>query len=300
MILAIETATSACSAAVLAADGALVAERVEDEGPAHTQRLLPFVHEVLTEAGAELGDLDAVVCGLGPGAYTGMRIGVATSRALAQATGLPLGGAPTLAAVALALAAGTEPGAGAFFGAPGGVAAKPGAPLVALLDGKRREVFAQVFRVAASHGEAAAGAAPTAREHRDDTVTIVSSVQSDDALRRRPLEELAPLAVVAADDLAAFLGRWSGALVGGDGALLYAERLPATVTLAADATTPTASMVGRAWLAGVPGAVERFDAVLPVYGRAPDATRWHQVGPATAHPATPAHPAAPGGPGGAT
>lgn len=241
MILAIETATSACSAAVVAADGALVAQRIEDEGPAHTQRLLPFVHAVLEEAGATLGDLDAVVCGLGPGAYTGMRIGVATARALAQAAGLRLGGAPTLAAVALALASDTRPGTGAVFGTASGAAAAPGSPLVALLDGKRHEVFAGVFREEASAG---------------------------------PLTELGPLAVVAADDLGGFLGEWPGALVGGDGALLYAERLPATVTLAVDTATPTAAMVARAWLAGAPGAVEGLAAVLPVYGRAPDAVRW--------------------------
>ncbi len=261
MILAIETATSACSAAVLAADGALVAQRLEDDGPAHTQRLLPFIHGVLEEAGVSLADVDAVVCGLGPGAYTGMRIGVATARALAQAAGLRLGGAPTLAAVALALAAGAEPGAGAFFGTPGGVAARPGAPLVALLDGKRREVFAQAFRVATSGDRAAPdGSAKAGRRVG--------------ALRHWPLEELAPLGVVAADDLADFLGRWPGALVGGDGALLYAGRLPAGVTLVAGAA-PTAELVGRAWLARVPGAVEGFEAVLPVYGRAPDAARWH-------------------------
>ncbi len=233
MILAVETATSACSAAVLAADGALVAQRVEDEGPAHAQRLLPFVHEVLGEAHLGLGDLEAVVCGLGPGAYTGMRIGVATARALAQAMGMRLGGVSTLAAVARALAPDAE----------------PGAPLVGLLDGKRREVFAGVFR--------SAGPAP-----------------------RWPLTEVVPVAVVAADELPGFLEQWPGAVVGGDGALLYAERLPAGVSLAVHTAPPTAALVGRAWLARVPGAVEGFEAVLPVYGRAPDAARWHAAAPA--------------------
>ena len=99
-----------------------------------------------------------------------------------------------------------------------------------------------------------------------------------------PLEALAPLAVVAADDLDGFLGRWPGAVVGGDGALLYAERLPAPVTLAAHTAPPTAAMVGRAWLTAAPGVVEGFDAVLPVYGRAPDAARWR---PGNARPARP-------------
>lgn len=267
MILAIETATSACSAAVLADDGALLTQRVEDEGPAHTQRLLPFVHEVLEEAGVGLGDLEAIVCGLGPGAYTGMRIGVATARALAQASGLRLGGAPTLAAVGLALASDTRPGAGAMFGSPSGAAVALDAPLVALLDGKRREVFAGVFRAPTSAATAGSREAATP-----------AGESAAPATPPGPLTELAPLAVVAADDLAAFLGRWPGALAGGDGALLYADRLPESVTLSADTTTPTAEMVGRAWLAGVPGAVGGFAAVLPVYGRAPDAARW-QGGP---------------------
>ena len=126
MILALETSTTASSAALCDAGGTLIAERVDLEGPAHTQRLLPFVHEVVTQAGVTWPEIETVVCGLGPGAYTGMRIGVATARALSQATGARLGGVPTLAAVALALAD----------------TAPPGTPLVPLLDGKRREVFA--------------------------------------------------------------------------------------------------------------------------------------------------------------
>ena len=45
-----------------------------------------------------------------------------------------------------------------------------------------------------------------------------------------------------------------------------------------------AEMVGRAWLAGAPGTVEGFDAVLPVYGRAPDAARWHGAAAPPARP----------------
>lgn len=253
MILAIETATSACSAAVLTADGTLVAQRLEDDRPAHTQRLLPFVHEVLGEAGVALDDLEAVVCGLGPGAYTGMRIGVATARALAQAGGLRLGGAPTLAAVALRLAEVSAPRtdvAGSLHGraAPTGAGGEPGIPLVALLDGKRREVFAGVYR--AVPGTPLGGAAHPA------------------------LSELLPPTVVPADDLTAFLEASPGAVVGGDGAALYADRLPAAVRVEPGAATPSAAMVGRAWLAGVPGSAEGFGAVLPMYGRAPDAARW--------------------------
>ena len=231
MILALETSTTASSAALCRPDGEIVAERVDLDGPAHTQRLLPFVHEVLTGTKTTWAEIDTIVCGLGPGAYTGMRIGVATARALAQATGARLGGVPTLAAVALELAQ----------------TATPDAPLLALLDGKRREVFAACYR-ASGHG----------------------------------LVEAAPLAVVPADELPGYAAGWPGAAIGGDGALLYADLLSSGADVAGDAGgafipsvgAPTAAMVARAWLARVPGVRESFDEVLPIYGRDPDAAKW--------------------------
>jgi tRNA threonylcarbamoyladenosine biosynthesis protein TsaB len=131
VILALETASTACSAALLDEAGAVVAESLSIEGPAHSQRLLPGVHEVLTAAGVGLAAVDTVVASLGPGAFTGLRIGVATARALAQATGVRLVGVPTLAALALALAEG-EAGASA-------------SSFVPLIDGRRGEVFAAVY-----------------------------------------------------------------------------------------------------------------------------------------------------------
>jgi tRNA threonylcarbamoyladenosine biosynthesis protein TsaB len=131
VILALETATTACSAALCAADGSVVAERVALDGPAHSQRLLPFVREVVEDAGAGWDDVDTVAVGLGPGAFTGLRIGIATARALAQADGRAgLAGVPTLTALALALADAPE---------------AAGRRLVPLIDGRRREVFAAVF-----------------------------------------------------------------------------------------------------------------------------------------------------------
>ena len=179
MILALETATTACSAALCAADGSVVAERVSLEGPAHSQRLLPFVQEVFDEAGAAWADVDTVAVGLGPGAFTGLRIGIATARALAQADGrVGLAGMPTL----------DGDRAGAARRARGAA----GRRLVPLIDGQRREVFAAVY-------DAAAGAG----------LRLVEDV-----------------AVVRADDLAAWLAARGDAGHGGDGAVLYGELLP--------------------------------------------------------------------------
>lgn len=225
MILALETATAACSAALCAADGSVVAERLSLDGPAHSRRLLPYVHEILAEAGADWADVDTVAVGLGPGAFTGLRIGVATARALAQAgDGVRLAGAPTLAALAGAVAAASAP--------------SPQPPLlVPLVDGRRREVFAAVYEPDASGGV-------------------------------RVVEELR---VVASGDLAGWLGALGDVVVGGDGAALYAELLPQTARRAPGIDAPTAAMVGRAVACGAPGVVWGPDAVLPIYGRAPDA-----------------------------
>ena len=224
MILALETATTACSAALCAADGAVLAETVALDGPAHTQRLLPGVHEVLEAAGAGWADVDTVAVGLGPGAFTGLRIGVATARALAQADGcVRLAGVPTPAALALAMAE----------------LAPEARTLVPLIDGKRRELFAAVYK-----------------PDGDGGIELVEDVS-----------------VVPVAEIADWLGRLDRPLVGGDGVALCAGLLPASVT-DAGLPAPTAAMVGRAFARGVPGAVVGPDDVLPLYGRAPDAARW--------------------------
>ena len=223
MILALETATTACSTALCTADGTVVAERVSLHGPAHSQLLLPYVREILAEAGARWEDVGTVAVGLGPGAFTGLRIGIATARALAQADGAAaLAGVPTLAALALALADAPE---------------APGRRLVPLIDGRRREVFAAVFEAAPGGG----------------------------------VRQTEGVAVVPADGLAEWLAAHGDVVTGGDGAVLYGELLPASARPATGVVAPTAAMVGRAVACGAPGLVRGPDAVLPLYGRTPDA-----------------------------
>jgi tRNA threonylcarbamoyladenosine biosynthesis protein TsaB len=106
-ILGFDTSTAACSAAVLSADGGVVESAPAParllERPAHAAELLPAVHEVMERAGVSFGDLQAIAVGLGPGTFTGLRIGVATARALAKANGLPLRGVSSLSALAAAM-----------------------------------------------------------------------------------------------------------------------------------------------------------------------------------------------------
>ena len=97
-ILAIDTATEACSAALLN-DGTLSAH-FEICPREHTQRILPLVQDVLNESGTLLTELDALAFGRGPGSFTGVRIGIGIAQGLALGAGLPMIGVSTLATMA--------------------------------------------------------------------------------------------------------------------------------------------------------------------------------------------------------
>jgi tRNA threonylcarbamoyladenosine biosynthesis protein TsaB len=127
ILVAIDTATPSTVAGVLLDDGRVVEAR--DDPPEgsrgnHAARLLPLLDEALTEGGAGWDDVERIAIGVGPGGFTGLRIGIATARALAQGRGLPLAPVSSLAA----LAAGAGPGV-----------------VAAVLDARRGEVFAGVW-----------------------------------------------------------------------------------------------------------------------------------------------------------
>jgi len=125
LLLALETAGRTPSAAVLRGDALLALER----GPSgHTgaEALLPCIDAVLTEAGVTLEQLEAYAVAVGPGSFTGLRVGVATLKGLAFGSALPVAPVSTLAA----LAAGAPPGEG---------------PVAAVLDARRGELYAALF-----------------------------------------------------------------------------------------------------------------------------------------------------------
>ncbi|WP_428606966.1 tRNA (adenosine(37)-N6)-threonylcarbamoyltransferase complex dimerization subunit type 1 TsaB [Sedimenticola sp.] len=97
-ILAIETATEACSAALLI-DGNVI-ERYQVQPRMHSQLILPMMDELLAEAGLALTALDAIAFGRGPGAFTGVRIAVGVTQGAAFAGDLPVVPISTLAALA--------------------------------------------------------------------------------------------------------------------------------------------------------------------------------------------------------
>lgn len=97
-IFALDTATEACSVA-LWLDGVIV-ERFEIAGRDHTQRLPAMAHALMAEAGLAWSQLDGLVCGVGPGSFAGVRIGVAYTQGLALAHGQPVVGVSSLAMLA--------------------------------------------------------------------------------------------------------------------------------------------------------------------------------------------------------
>jgi tRNA threonylcarbamoyl adenosine modification protein YeaZ len=102
LVLALDTATPTLVAGLArwSADGAeVLAERAVPSGNRHAELLTPAVQGVLAGAGLAVGDLDAVVTGLGPGPFTGLRVGVVTAAALADALGIPAVGVCSLDAV---------------------------------------------------------------------------------------------------------------------------------------------------------------------------------------------------------
>lgn len=102
LILNIDTSTSVCSVA-LAKDGKVIAIKENNEGLNHSVLLGTYIDESLKEAGLVPHQLDAIAISMGPGSYTGLRIGVSMAKGLCFGTGKPLIAVPTLQSLALSV-----------------------------------------------------------------------------------------------------------------------------------------------------------------------------------------------------
>lgn len=99
LVLGIDSATNVAGVAVVS-ESKLVAESWLNIKKTHSQRLMPMVANVLKEAQLSIHDVDGFAVTIGPGSFTGLRIGLATVKGLAHVTGKPLVGIPTLDALA--------------------------------------------------------------------------------------------------------------------------------------------------------------------------------------------------------
>ena len=126
-ILAMDTSTAACSVA-LWRDGGVAASRFEVIERGHAEYLVPMIEAVMAEADEQPADIDLIAVTTGPGAFTGIRLGLATARAMALAQDIPCIGILTTEA----LAAGVPQ-------------VEPTETILSVLDSKRGDVYAQAF-----------------------------------------------------------------------------------------------------------------------------------------------------------
>jgi len=99
-ILAIDTATAASSVAVVDSGGAVRCEAQVIDARQHAEAIAPLIRGVLADAGIDASALDLVACGVGPGPFTGLRVGIATGIAIAEGRGIPVVGACSLDVIA--------------------------------------------------------------------------------------------------------------------------------------------------------------------------------------------------------
>ena len=180
-VLGIDTSTAASAACVLRSDGEAFEVRPAVEAltgrPSHSAELMPAITDCLDRSGLGYADLDALAVGVGPGAFTGLRIGVTTARALAQASGVDLRPVSSLRA----LAAGIE---------------EPVA--LPLIDARRGEVFAALYE----NGEVRLppfAAAPEAVAERVKETGLEPLAAGDGSLRFVDVLEAAGVRIAAAD-----------------------------------------------------------------------------------------------------
>ncbi len=128
-LLALDTAANLCSVAILDVEtGTVLAEMSEDIGKGHAERLMAVIEHAMAAAGVSITDTGKIAVSVGPGSFTGVRVGVSTARGFALALKCPVVGISTLEALAYD-------------------AAKlvPGSPILSIIDARRDELYAQFF-----------------------------------------------------------------------------------------------------------------------------------------------------------
>lgn len=241
ILLAMDTATSSTVVGLRLGDGA-TSERRDDPAagahPGHATRLLGMADELLDEAGIGWPDVQRIAVGIGPGTFTGLRVGIATARGLAQALAVPLVAVSSLQALA--------------HGVRGDGAAADG--VLAVIDARRREVFATVF---APDGRELSVARALPPQQLEEVLREAGEKREEANARERAGQQV----------------RWLGV---GDGALRYREQLEGLGVHVPEGSGPVHKIGADALceLAAGPlaaGPQTPYQGVLPDYLRRPDA-----------------------------
>jgi tRNA threonylcarbamoyladenosine biosynthesis protein TsaB len=248
IVLGFDTATLSTAVALRLADGRTLQARDdpgERERPGHATRLLAMAGELLSSAGVGWSTLERIAVGVGPGRFTGLRVGVATARGLAQSLDVELVGISSLRALAHAATPKDMHGEG----------------VLAVIDARRGEAFAAAYPASAlgSSARLAAGELTFAR-----------------ALKPADLENVRAL---IEERGAGAGGRW---LALGDGAVFFREQLR-TAGLSVPPDCSALHLIDPASICelGVDAApLDSHELVLPDYRRTPDAALARPLAPA--------------------
>ena len=241
ILLGFDTATHATVVALALGDGRVLHARDDPPPrahPGHATRLLGMADGLLREAGIHWPALERIAVGMGPGRFTGLRVGIATARGLAQALAIDLAGVSTLEALAqeAARARGAQD-----------------ERILAVIDARRGEVFAGAFERAAGGHAGQQTLAPVT----EPVAPPLAPEQLEDLLR-------SPVGLSGAQ------GRW---LAVGDGAVLARAYLEAAGAEVPPDDSPLHAVHGRAICelgAGAPPAAS-LEQILPDYRRMADA-----------------------------
>jgi tRNA threonylcarbamoyladenosine biosynthesis protein TsaB len=132
IVLGLETATEVCAAAVVA-DGKVLHEARLNQKNVHAEKLLTLIHTVVERSTFRFSDLDCIAVSIGPGSFTGLRIGLSIAKGLVYASGKPLVAVPTLRALAQQVV--------------DGGALDSDDIVLSMIDARRDEVYCQLFRL---------------------------------------------------------------------------------------------------------------------------------------------------------
>jgi tRNA threonylcarbamoyladenosine biosynthesis protein TsaB len=249
IVLGFDTSTAATAAALRLADASTTQARDDPRAgahPGHATRLLEMSHQLLADAGVAWSEIDRIAVGVGPGTFTGLRVGVATARGLAQSLSAELVGVSSLRALA-AVALTAEQRSSA-----------PSQPeptaLLAVIDARRGEVFAAAYE-------------------RGDLGEPGESGGADGPRELAPARALAPeelAGVTAAVEAAGGAQRrW---LAVGDGALRYRSQLQsAGIAVPPDSSSPHLVSAAAVCELAAPAPAASLNQLVPDYRRRPDA-----------------------------
>jgi len=238
LLLAIETATPRCSVA-LGDEGGVLASSSVNRDRRHVEALVPAIAAACRAAGVALEDLDALAVDVGPGLFTGMRVGIATAQGLALALGVPIHPVSSLDVLAHPLR-------------------HAGRPVAAVVDARRGEVFVSLHH----HGVALTAPSTTAPDAVAEELAThgLCLATGDGAVRHRDVLEAAGLVEVVA------------AMPSAEAALELALAARAAGVPGLDPADVEARYLRR------PDARANFTVLLPHTERQPLGTCGHQAG----------------------